>query len=111
MKNKFRVPGYQNYSREPIVFYKSLGSDNAVKWTIVVGAAFEREKDFKQFIPVKILGQPLRSRSTIVSYIMNLEMLNISKDKVKSYRFETIWPFILYLFNNWVKHQVMLMGI
>ena len=33
---------YQKYSREPIVFVKYMGSDNAVKWTTAVGNAFIR---------------------------------------------------------------------
>lgn len=38
-------------------------------------------------------------------------MLDISLEATKIFNFETIWPFILYLFNNWIKHQVKLMGI
>ena len=80
-----------------------------MKWTIIVGTSFK--KDQKYFIPVKIIGEPERSRSTIVSYLMNLEMLKISKDIDRNFEFESIWPFILYLFNNWVRYQVRLMGI
>jgi len=63
------------------------------------------------FIPIKIIGKPLKARSTIVSYTMNLELLDIVRETSKKYEFESIWPIILYLFNNWVKHQVTLMGI
>jgi hypothetical protein len=63
------------------------------------------------YIPVKIIGKPLKARSTIISYTMNLELMNIPREATKKYEFESIWPFILYLFNNWVKHQVTLMGI
>ena len=35
---------------------------------------------------------------------MNLELLKIAKDIDKNFDFETIWPFILYLFNHWVRH-------
>ncbi len=56
------------------------------------------------FLPVKIIGKPLRSRSTIIIYTMNLELMEIRKSQVPDFEFETIWPVILYLFNNWVKH-------
>jgi hypothetical protein len=103
---------YQSYSREPIVFFKRLGysSNNNMKWTIFAGSVF-MYKDEKMFLPVKIIGKPLKSRSTIVLYTMNLEMMEIRKSQLQDYEFETIWPIILYLFNNWVKHQVTLMGI
>ena len=42
---------------------------------------------------------------------MNLELLEISVAATRGFTFETIWPFILYVFNNWVKHQVTLMGV
>jgi len=53
----------------------------------------------------------MRARSTVVTYIMNLELLEISVAATRGFTFETIWPFILYVFNNWIKHQVMLMGV
>ena len=56
------------------------------------------------FIPVKIIGKPLKARSTITSYTMNLELVQIPREATTKYEFETIWPYILYLFNNWVKH-------
>lgn len=94
------------------MFCKNLSQDRAVKWAIHVGVAYKRgDSDGKIFIPVKILGMPLASRSTIISYVMNLEMLDVLEMTTKDYKFETIWPFILYLFNNWVTHQVTLMGI
>lgn len=39
---------------------------------------------------------------------MNLELLKIPSDyfQYNTHNFESIWPFILYLFNNWVRHQV-----
>lgn len=63
------------------------------------------------YLPVKIVGKPLRSRSTVIMYTMNLELMEMRKSQVQDFEFETIWPVILYLFNNWVKHQVTLMGI
>jgi hypothetical protein len=75
----------------------------------MAGSAFKKNKKF--YIPFKIIGEPLQSRSTVVSYLMNLEMIKISKDIDKNFDFETIWPFILYLLNHWVRHQVRLMGI
>jgi len=44
-----------------------------------------------------------------VSYEINLELLKISKDIEGNFDFETVWPFILYLFNNWVRHQAKLL--
>jgi hypothetical protein len=103
---------YQEYSREPIVFFKRLGfsSNNNIKWNIFAGNAF-KNKEGRLHLPVKIIGKPLRSRSTIIMYTMNLELMELRKSQVQDFEFETIWPVILYLFNNWVKHQVTLMGI
>lgn len=44
---------------------------------------------------------------------MNLELFRISSDyfQYNTHTFETIWPFILYLFNNWVRHQVQMMSL
>lgn len=106
----FEPEGYQTYSREPIVFHKSLGP-TSIKWTTVVGNAFKPPGRTNIFIPVRIVGQPMPSRSTVVTYIMNLELLDISVQATRSFTFETIWPFILYVFNNWIKHQVRLMGV
>jgi hypothetical protein len=55
-------------------------------------------------MPLKIIGKPVKSRSTVVIYTMNLEMIRVSRASVENYNFETIWPFILYLFNSWVRH-------
>ncbi|CDW88809.1 UNKNOWN [Stylonychia lemnae] len=104
----FPVEKYQEFSREAVVFYKRIG-DMMVRWTIQVGSAFKKDRKF--YIPVKLIGEQLKSRSTIAVYLMNLEMLKISKDIDKNFEFETIWPFILYLFNNWVRHQVRMMGL
>ncbi len=60
---------------------------------------------------MKIIGKPIKARSTIISYTMNLELMKIPRESTEKYEFDTIWPYILYLFNNWVKHQVTLMGI
>lgn len=94
------------------MFYKRLGysPNNNIKWTIFAGNVFKNEES-RMFLPVKIIGKPLRSRSTIIIYTMNLELMEIRKSQVPDFEFETIWPVILYLFNNWVKHQVTLMGI
>lgn len=112
-KNKFYgkevIDRFKELSREPIVFIKGLGSDMPLKWTTIVGDAFVELADNKVFIPVKIIGQPLRSRSIVVSYSMNLELLVIEKETLKYSKVETIWPVILYLFNNWVRHQFLLL--
>lgn len=97
----FPIEKYQDFSREAIIFFKRIG-DHLIKWTIIIGSAFKKDKKF--YIPVKIIGEPMKSRNTVVTYLMNLEMLKISKDIDKNFDFETIWPFILYLFNNWVRH-------
>jgi hypothetical protein len=99
----FGPEGYQTYSREPIVFHKMFGP-TSIKWTTVVGNAFRPSQDSHIFIPVKIIGQPMHSRSTVVTHIINLELLDISIKAARGFTFETIWPFILYVFNNWIKH-------
>jgi len=60
---------------------------------------------------VRIYGEPLRARSVILYFEINLQLLKISKDIDRSLDFESIWPFILYLFNNWARHQVKMMGV
>lgn len=81
------------------------------RWIVRAGEPFAKDK--KIYIPIYIIGEPLRSRSLIVRYLMNLELLRISSDyyQYNTQGFETIWPFILYLFNNWVRHQVMMMNV
>ena len=82
-----------------------------LKWTVIVGDAFVDITDNKVYIPIKIIGQPLNSRSLVVCYKMNLELLVIEKETLKYQNVETIWPVILYLFNNWVRHQFLLLQI
>lgn len=67
------------------MFFKNLGlgySDNLVKWVIYAGAAFAKEG--KHYMPVKIVGKPMKSRSTIVIYNMNLEMIQVSRSAVEN---------------------------
>lgn len=87
------------------MFFKRLGfsSNNNIKWNIFAGNVY-KGKEGTMYLPVKIIGKPLRSRSTIIMYTMNLEMMELRKSQVQDFEFETIWPIILYLFNNWVKH-------
>ena len=85
------------------MFFKGVSGDKMVKWSINVGVVYRRE-DGRIFVPVKIIGYPLKSRSTVLRYIMNLEMLTLFTKSSKEFEFETIYPLILYLFNNWVKH-------
>ena len=52
---------YQDFSREPIIFYKRVINDKKMlKWTVKVGEAFKRNskkgEDSKFFIPVVLLG-------------------------------------------------------
>jgi len=85
IKGTFPIRNYSNYSREPIVFYKQIGPEQMVKWLIYVGVVYRRDKDNRIFVPIKILGFPLHARSTIISYTMNLEMMNISLKSTKNY--------------------------
>ena len=105
------IDKFRQLSREPIVFVKAMGINNPIKWTSIIGEAWVNFHDNKIFIPIKIIGQPLKSRSLIVSYNMNLELLVIQKDSIKQHKVETIWPVILYLFNNWIRHQFLLVQI
>lgn len=97
----FPLEKYLEFSREAIVFYKKIGS-TLVRWVVSAGNGFKKDKKF--YLPIKIVGELESSRNTILVYLMNLELLKISKDINKNFDFETIWPFILYLFNNWVRH-------
>jgi len=73
---------YQSYSREPIVFFKRLGysANNNIKWNIFAGNAFKNNEG-RMYLPVKIVGKPLRSRSTVIIYTMNLEMMELRKSQ------------------------------
>ena len=66
-------------------------------------------EEHKVYIPVSIFGQPMKSRSLVLCYKMNLELLVIEKETLKYSKVGTIWPVILYLFNNWVSHQFLLL--
>ena len=104
------IEKFKELSREPIVFLKSLNFSNLqIKWTTVVGEAFMNLEEHKVYIPVSIFGQPMKSRSLVLCYKMNLELLVIEKETLKYSKVETIWPVILYLFNNWVRHQFLLL--
>ncbi len=76
---------------------------------MVAGTVYDDMGNY--FLPVKILGEPLNSRSNLYVFTMNLQMIRISTEIDKNFEFDTIWPFVLYLFNNWVRHQVKLMNI
>ena len=55
----FAPSRYQEFSREPLVFYKRVGHDpKMLKWTIKVGEAFKRptKTAIKYFIPVALQG-------------------------------------------------------
>ena len=110
----FQPQRYQRFSREPIIFYKRVVNDaKMLRWTIKAGEAFKRRtnKAIKYFIPITLLGQVLGSYQ-IVFYRVNLELIKIPDSitqQLENCPFETIWPFILYLFNYWVKNQASLM--
>jgi hypothetical protein len=60
---------------------------------------------------VTLLGQVLGSHQ-LVSYKVNIELLKLSEEVSRHldvHKFETIWPFVLYLFNYWVRNQASLM--
>ena len=105
------IERYQKYSREPIVFVKYMGSDNAVKWTTVVGSAFIRQGTRKVYIPIRLIGQPFNARSTVLVHTMNLEVMLVTEEALKDQNFETIWPVVLYLLNNWIRHQFLLVQL
>ena len=110
----FAPSRYQEFSREPIVFYKRVVNDQKMlKWTVKAGEAFKRKTktDLKFFLPITLAGQVLGSYQ-LVTYKMNLELIKISDTFARhldAFKFETIWPFVLYLFNYWVKNQASLM--
>ena len=79
-----------------------------LRWVIKAGEAFKRKTktEIKYFIPITLLGNVLGSFQ-LVHYKMNLELMKISdsiENHLENFKFETIWPFILYLFNYWVKN-------
>lgn len=110
----FAPQRYQEFSREPIVFYKRvINDDKMLRWTIKAGEAFKRKtkRELKFFMPITAIGQILGSQQLVV-YKVNLELIKVSQDvarHLESFKFETVWPFILYLFNYWVKNQATLM--
>lgn len=63
------------------MFSKSV-SDEVSWWHCSVGHVFKRKG--KHFIPVKILGNPLRKKSEIVHYLIYLELLPIPSHMVKT---------------------------
>ena len=79
-----------------------------LRWVIKAGEAFKSKTrtEKKYFIPITLLGNVLGSFQ-LVHYKMNLELMKISdsiENHLENFKFETIWPFILYLFNYWVKN-------
>ena len=110
----FAPQRYQEFSREPIVFYKRVANDDKMlRWTIKAGEAFKRKtkRELKFFMPITAIGQILGSQQLVI-YKVNLELIKVSQNvarHLESFKFETIWPFILYLFNYWVKNQASLM--
>jgi hypothetical protein len=55
----FQPARYQEFSREPIVFYKRVVNDQKMlRWTIRAGDAFKRRsrKEMRFFIPINLLG-------------------------------------------------------
>ena len=105
------IERWQTYSREPIVFVKYMGGETAVKWTTVVGSAFIRSLNKKVYVPIKLIGQPFNARSTVVVHTMNLEVMKLREEELKGQTFETIWPVVLYLLNNWIRHQFLLVQV
>ena len=79
-RNKL-VKTFQKYSREPIVFIKSLNGSLTIRWTTFVGKAFI--KNDRVFVPVHIIGQPLNNRSSVVVHKMSLELIKMTKKSLK----------------------------
>ena len=44
-------------------------------------------------------------------HVMNLEVMKMSEEELKDQNFETIWPVVLYLLNNWIRHQFLLVQV
>jgi len=74
------VKKLKELSREPIVFIKGMGSNMPIQWTTIVGDAYIEPSGKKVLIPIKIIGEPRKSRSLVVCYKMNLELLVIEKE-------------------------------
>lgn len=98
----------QEYSRENIVIYKRI-SNHMVRWIISAGKVFDKHGYF--FIPIRIIGSPLSKRSTVVYSIIYLELMRFPRSAIMGKDIESIWPFMLYLLNNWIRHQFKVMGI
>lgn len=98
---------FQEYSRENIVIYKRI-SNFMVRWIVSVGKVFDKHGYY--FIPIRIIGSPMHKRSTIVYSIIYLELMKFPRSGIVGKDFETIWPFLLYLLNNWIRHQFNVMG-
>lgn len=99
---------FQKYSREPIVIYKRLSS-HMVRWVVSAGKVFDRHGYY--FIPIKIIGEALSQRSTVMKSVIYLELMKFPKAAILGKDFETIWPFLLYLLNNWIRHQFSIIGL
>ena len=99
---------FQSYSREPIVIYKRI-SRLMIRWIISAGKVFDRHGYF--FIPIKIIGSQLGQRNKVIKSVIYLEMMKFPKSAIVGKDFETIWPFLLYLLNNWIRHQFNVMGL
>ena len=97
----------QEYSRENIVIYKRI-SNLMIRWIVSVGKVFDKHGYY--FIPVKIIGSPMHQRSTIIYFMIYLEIMKFPRSAIVDKEFESIWPFLLYLLNNWIRHQLSVMG-
>lgn len=98
---------FQEYSRENIVIYKRIGN-YMVRWIVTAGKVFDKHGHY--FIPIRIVGVPMHQRSTVVYSIIYLEMMKFPRSAIAGKEFESIWPFLLYLLNNWIRHQFTVMG-
>ena len=98
----------QEYSRENIVIYKRI-NNYMIRWIISAGKVFEKHGYY--FIPIRVVGSPMHKRSTIVYSIIYLELMKFPRSAIMGKEIESIWPFILYLLNNWIRHQFKVMGL
>jgi hypothetical protein len=98
----------QDYSRENLVIYKRL-SGYMTRWIISAGKVFDKQGFY--FIPIRIIGSPMIKRSTIVHSVIYLELMKFPRSAIQGKEFETIWPFLLYLLNNLIRHQFSVIGV
>ena len=108
----FKPHRYNEFSREPILFFKAL-NNRMLKWQVKAGEAFKRKErnTLHYYLPFTFLASPLGSQ-LVMTYKINLEMMKLTENtERKNLPFESIWPLVLHLFNHWVRNQASLMRL